>query len=254
MIIHQGGLQYKELIFKYHCWNTLSMCTSFLFSFKFHIIQMSYFMNSTALSGDWNHEMWGVWHMITVTYIISCYTIMMGSSAYFVLTSMSRTDEWIFWATVDVAGLSTVITILLLIVSCTNCKENPKLVTNDPFKAYNRLEDTKNSSGLVSEMIKKLPPLPPLPRPIIKPLDRSVASRRNLNDTRGFDNKSMLSDDPPLSKRNIAPPASNRRKDTNISPMSRKQTEHDPFPPGPKWKDGANLFHQHPSPISITIP
>jgi len=86
---------------------------------------MSHFCGSKALSGNWSHEVWGVWNMIAVTYIISCYILLMGSSAYFTLENMDRMDEWIWNATIDVAGLSTYVVLLLLISTCKGCKHPP---------------------------------------------------------------------------------------------------------------------------------
>jgi hypothetical protein len=51
---------------------------------------MSDFGGARALSGNWSSEIWGVWNMIAVTYIISCYSILLGSSTYFVLSHMDR--------------------------------------------------------------------------------------------------------------------------------------------------------------------
>ncbi len=79
---------------------------------------MSHFGGNNALSGDWPKEVWGVWNMISITYIISCYFILMGSSAYFVVSNMNRMDEWIWNMTLDIAGISTYMTLLLLISSC----------------------------------------------------------------------------------------------------------------------------------------
>jgi len=79
---------------------------------------MSNLGESEALGGVWSPDVWGVWNMISITYIISCYTIFMGSSAYFVLNNMSRSNEWIWKATIDVAALSTFMMILLIISAC----------------------------------------------------------------------------------------------------------------------------------------
>lgn len=118
MIIHQSGETYKTLILDYHCWNTFSIVISFVLSFKFHLIQMSHFGGNLALSGDWPNEVWGLWNMMSITYIISCYLILMGSSVYFVVMNMDRMEEWIWNMSIDIAGISTYMTFLLLISSC----------------------------------------------------------------------------------------------------------------------------------------
>lgn len=111
---------------------------------------MSNFCGAKALSGNWSGEIWGIWNMISVTYIISCYGILMGSGAYFCLSNMDRMNEWIWWATVDVAGLSTVITLLLLVSTCMNCSHppSPEKKKNETLKSYggyNKLDDKTHS-------------------------------------------------------------------------------------------------------------
>lgn len=124
LIHHEGGAVYRQLIIKYNCWNTISIVVSFLTTFKFHILQMSYFWNSTALSGEWPKEVWGVWNMVVIMYVISCYSVLIGSAGYFVLNNMNLMDQWIFWASCDVAALSTYMAVLMLISAC--CQGNKK--------------------------------------------------------------------------------------------------------------------------------
>jgi hypothetical protein len=79
---------------------------------------MSHFWHSTALSGEWPKEVWGVWNMTVIMYLFSCYSIIMGSSAYYVISHLDSMEEWIFWATCDVAALSTYVAFLLIISTC----------------------------------------------------------------------------------------------------------------------------------------
>jgi hypothetical protein len=118
LVFKEGGALYKQLIMNYHCWNTLAIVIAFFFSFKFHIIQMSHFWNATALSGEWPKEVWGVWNMLCITYLISCYPILLGSSGYFAYKNMDKIDEWVFWGTIDVVALSTYVAFLLIISAC----------------------------------------------------------------------------------------------------------------------------------------
>lgn len=135
---------------------------------------MSHFGGATALSGNWSGEIWGIWNMISVTYIISCYSILMGSSAYFVLTNMDRMNEWIWWATVDVGALSTYITLLLLISTCMNCSHPPtpssKKVDNlKSSNGYNKLDD-KTHSQMIEDALNRFPKAKPPQVPPLKPL------------------------------------------------------------------------------------
>lgn len=118
LVFKEGGVHYKQLVMNYHCWNTFAVVISFLTSFKFHVIQMSHFWHSAALSGEWPKEVWGVWNMTVIMYMFSCYPILLGSSAYFVITHLDDIESWIFWATCDVTVLSTYVAFLLLISAC----------------------------------------------------------------------------------------------------------------------------------------
>ena len=84
---------------------------------------MSDFGGARALSGEWSHEVWGIWNMISVTYMISCYTVFLGSGAYFVVSHMNKMDEWIWLATCDVVAMSTWMVFLLLISTCRHCHD-----------------------------------------------------------------------------------------------------------------------------------
>jgi hypothetical protein len=123
LILEESSASYKALILEYHCWSTFSIVIAFLFSFKFHLIQMSDMGGARALGGEWSHEVWGIWNMISVTYMISCYSIFMGSNAYFLLSNMSLMDDWIWLGTCDVAIMSTWVFILLMIASCRHCAD-----------------------------------------------------------------------------------------------------------------------------------
>ena len=142
---------------------------------------MSNFGGAEALSGNWSGEIWGVWNMISVTYIISCYSILMGSSAYFCLTNMDRMNEWIWWGTVDVAGLSTLITVLLLVSTCMNCSNAPSPAPKKPeilksSNGYNKLDD-KTHSQMIEDALNRFPKPKPPPVPPLKPL-ASMPKRR----------------------------------------------------------------------------
>lgn len=83
-------------------------------------------------------------------------------------------DEWIWNATLDVAGISTFMAILLLIATCT--KSHVPVTTDAKKSAYNKVEDVSHSA------LPEEPPKPPLkptipallptarPNNIVKPL------------------------------------------------------------------------------------
>ena len=79
-------------------------------------------------------------------------------------------NEWIWWASVDVAGLSTFITLLLLIATCMNCSTSPPAPQKDILKtnntAYNKLDD----KSIIENALNKFPKPKPPPVPPLRPL------------------------------------------------------------------------------------
>jgi hypothetical protein len=141
---------------------------------------MSDFGGARALGGEWSHEVWGIWNMIAVTYMISCYTVFMGSSAYFVLTHMNLMEDWIWLATCDVALMTTWVFILLMVATCRHCADESDVKPKSIFEAksgsaYNKISD-KNSSALLDEAFSKFPK--PKPPPLnLKAIERPMPGR-----------------------------------------------------------------------------
>jgi hypothetical protein len=186
LILDESSASYKALILEYHCWSTFSIVIAFLVSFKFHLIQMSDMGGARALGGDWSHEVWGIWNMIAVTYMISCYTVFMGSGAYFILSHMSMMEDWIWLVTCDAAAMTTWVFILLMVATCRHCADpedvKPKSGLDvNVSSAYNKIDD-KNNSALLDEAFKNFPK--PKPPPLnLKAIDKNPPSqRRRLTD------------------------------------------------------------------------
>lgn len=143
---------------------------------------MSDFCTAKALSGEWTHETWGLWNMISVTYMISSYLVFMGSSAYFILKHMALRDDWIWLVTCDVAIMSTWVFILLMLATCRHCadpEEIKKIEANKSGSGYNKIVD-KNSSSLVEEALSKMPK--PKPPPLnLKAIPPLSSSNRRIN-------------------------------------------------------------------------
>ena len=136
-----------------------------------------------ALSGEWSHEVWGIWNMISVAYMLSCYTVFMGSNAYFILKHMTMMEDWIWLVTCDVAAMTTWVFILLMIASCRHCADEkdvkPKSIIDVSFgNSYNKIDD-KNGSAFLEEAFSKLPkPKPPALN--LKALDNKQPMKKNF--------------------------------------------------------------------------
>jgi hypothetical protein len=189
---------------------------------------MSDMGGSIALSGDWSHEIWNIWNMISVTYMISCYTIFMGGAVYFGLTHIDRRDEWIWNATFDVALLTTYVFILLMIATCRHCADQPNTPggsseVNVKSGNYDQLD--KNGSAYFEEVLSKFPK--PKPPPLA--LDKFGNNRRRLNT---FEKDSMTEEEGIASSaRNRNTPGGNlgkKRDSMNISSEMMKDSARKP--------------------------
>ncbi|TNV87581.1 hypothetical protein FGO68_gene468 [Halteria grandinella] len=227
LVFKEGGAIYKQLVMNYHCWNTLAVVISFLLTFKFHIIQMSHFWHSTALGGDWPKEVWGVWNMVVVMYLFSCYSILVGSSAYFVLKHLDNMEEWIFWATCDVAALSTYVAFLLIISACCQGTKKshqeidnevaPQPEDNSLLQNRSRRGDEDQGSGRSRNNQVKPPPR----RDSSNTLEES--GKQLLGKERSDDTKTTTIP-PPVIAQKQPPPPPPRRQDP--IPPPQKPIEH----------------------------
>ena len=207
----ESSASYKALILEYHCWSTFAIVVAFLMSFKFHLIQMSDMGGALALGGEWSHDVWGIWNMISVTYMISCYTVFMGSNAYFILKHMTMMEDWIWLVTCDAAIMSTWVFILLLIASCRHCADEndikPKSIMEvKSGSAYNKIDD-KNGSAFLEEAFSKLPK--PKPPPLnLKTLENTFPPRRSMRNN-------TLDKDFSITEEEMFAPSSTRGRNAN---------------------------------------
>ena len=113
---------YKLLLnnYKYSSW-TLRII-SFIFSFKFSLILVSYFWMRPRLKGDYSAHNWKQFNKLSIAFILLPYPLMMLSCFYFLL--FDGLYSYPGYVALEIVFLSTIQMILLLLntISSIECK------------------------------------------------------------------------------------------------------------------------------------
>lgn len=145
----------------------MTILMAFTFSFKFHMLQLSYWHGS-EYRGEWTPDAWGVWNGLVITYLISSYFVMMGSCAFFLSNNQSLYGTWIYYVTMETLVLSTYVAILLLVVIFTTCQCS-KTTAKPKENIYDKL--AAESSALVDDSTQSAKKEVPLSTLISKKID-----------------------------------------------------------------------------------
>ena len=140
---------YKVLLTDYKCGTFIARSLSYLISFKFSLILVSYFFGSNRLKGDYSAMNWKQFNRFSMAFIFLPYALMMGSCSYFIMTD----GFWSYpgFVAAEVVVLSTFIAMLLAIdaFSAIKCKTVGKRKTNKAIRVatgadYESDEDEMN--------------------------------------------------------------------------------------------------------------
>ena len=113
---------YKTLITNYKCSTFLFRFISYVFTFKFSLILVSYFWMRPRFKGDYSAHNWKTFNRLSISWIILPYPIMMISCLWFLL--IDGFFSYPGFVAVEVIVLSTILMILLLLdaLSSIKCK------------------------------------------------------------------------------------------------------------------------------------
>ena len=122
---------YKQLLTNYKCGTFVARAISYLVSFKFSLILVSYFFNAPSLKGDYSAMNWKQFNRFSLVFIFLPYAIMMASCAYFIASD--GFFSYPGYVAVEVIFLSTIMAFLMLIdmISAIKCKTIGKNKTID---------------------------------------------------------------------------------------------------------------------------
>ena len=125
---------YKQLLTDYKCGTFIARAISYIVSFKFSLILVSYFFGSPRLKGDYSAMNWKQFNRFSLAFCLFPYTFMMIACGYFIM------DDG-FWSypgfvAAEVVTLSSIMTMLLAIdaISAIKCKTVGKAKTNKAIR------------------------------------------------------------------------------------------------------------------------
>ena len=124
---------YKQLLTEYKCSTFLARAVSYLVSFKFSLILVSYFFNCNRLKGDYSAMNWKHFNRFSIAFLVP-FGCMMAACIYFIMTD----GFWSYagFVAVEVICLSSIIMMLLAIdaLSAIKCKTVGKRKTNKAIR------------------------------------------------------------------------------------------------------------------------
>jgi len=151
---------YKQILTEYKCGTFIARAISYLISYKFSLILVSYFFNSPRLKGDYSAMNWKQFNRFSIAFCLGPYLCMMFSCGYFILTD----GFWSYpgFVAVEVIFLSSIMTMLMLIdaISAIKCKTVGKRKTNKAIRVatgadYESDEDEMNLRKEVNKVNKQ---------------------------------------------------------------------------------------------------
>lgn len=120
---------YKDLMIKHKCSTFFHQGVSYVVSFKYSLILVSYMWNYPQYRGDYTAMNWTQFNRISFSFLFISYPLMMGSCAYYI----AELGFWSYagFAACEVVVISTILAVLMLLdaLSSIRCrtigKSNP---------------------------------------------------------------------------------------------------------------------------------
>ena len=125
---------YKTLLANYKCSTFLFRITSYIISFKFSLILVSYFWLRPRFRGDYSALNWKQFNRLSIAFICLPYPTMMLACMYFLMTDTFFSYPG--FVAVEVIVLSTILMVLLMLdaLSSIKCKTVGKEKTKKALK------------------------------------------------------------------------------------------------------------------------
>lgn len=125
---------YKTLLVNYPCSTFLFRIISYIFSFKFSLILVSWFWLRPRFKGDYSALNWKQFNRLSIVFICLPYPVMMIACAWFLM--FDGFFSYPGFVALEVIVLSTILMILLLLdaLSSIKCKTVGKIKTNKAIK------------------------------------------------------------------------------------------------------------------------
>ena len=125
---------YQTLVEQHKCTTRFHWTISYLISFKYSLILVSYMWNSPQYKGDYSASNWIQFNRISFSFLFISYPLMMASCSYY----LSTVGLWSYtgFAACEVILLSTILAVLMLLdaLSSVKCKTIGKSKSNRSAK------------------------------------------------------------------------------------------------------------------------
>jgi hypothetical protein len=111
---------YKQLFSKHKCSTYFLSFISYLVSFKFSLILVSYFWLRPGLKGDYSASNWLTFNKFSFAFLVLPYPMMMVACGYFIMTD--GMFSYAGFVAVEVIALSSILAVLMMLDAVTVLK------------------------------------------------------------------------------------------------------------------------------------
>ena len=122
MMVPNTLTSYKVLNEEYKCSSYTIRAISYIISFKFSLLLVSYFWMSPRFKGDYSALNWKQFNRFSLSYIIVPAPVMVFSCAYFIY--VDGVFSYAAFAAMEVAAITTLMTCILLLDAMSTCRCN----------------------------------------------------------------------------------------------------------------------------------
>jgi hypothetical protein len=154
--MHPNSLPtYKDLYVNYPCGTCMARFISYLVSFKFSLILVSWFCLSPRLRGDYSAMNWKHFNRFSMAFILLAYPIMMVTCCVFLYTD--GFFSYPGFVALEVITLSSTLMMLMTLdaLSAIKCKTVGKAKTQKVFKVATGADYESDDDVVTKQAVRK---------------------------------------------------------------------------------------------------
>jgi uncharacterized membrane protein YciS (DUF1049 family) len=142
---------YKQLFSKYKCSTYLLVTVSYIVSFKFSLILVSYFWLRPRLKGDYSASNWLQFNKFSFAFLVLPYPMMMVSCGYFLMTD--GMFSYAGFVAVEVIAISSILAVLMMLDAVTVLKCRARTAEKIKNIKVNSGDDNESDFDLTTKRI-----------------------------------------------------------------------------------------------------
>ena len=146
---------YKTLYVNYPCGTCMARFCSYIISFKFSLILVSWFCLSPRFKGDYSAMNWKQFNRLSIAFIILAYPLMMLGCCWFLY--YNGFFSYPGFVSVEVIALSTTTAMLMALdaLSAIKCKTVGKAKTQKVFKVATGADYESDDDVVTKQAVRK---------------------------------------------------------------------------------------------------